>query len=74
MRILIALALIAAPLLASSPSSAQSAFGIKYTWCSGSPDIQLSNVPKGTTEIEFKMIDLWVQSFNHGGGKITNEY
>lgn len=58
-----------------SPAKAQSNFGIKYTWCSGSPEIQLSNVPKGTVEIDFKMVDLWVQSFNHGGGKVkyTNQ-
>lgn len=75
MRILTILAVLLAPLTVTSPSHAQSAFGIKYTWCSGSPEIQLSNVPKGTTEIDFKMVDLWVQSFNHGGGKIkyTNQ-
>lgn len=58
-----------------SPAKAQSNFSIKYTWCSGSPEIQLSNVPKGTVEIDFKMVDLWVQSFNHGGGKVkyTNQ-
>jgi hypothetical protein len=50
-------------------------FGITYKWCSGSPDVQLSNVPKGTTLIEFRMIDLFVPSFNHGGGKVkfTNQ-
>jgi hypothetical protein len=70
MRFLAILAALIAPLLASSPSGAQGAFGIKYTWCSGSPDVQLSNVPKGTTEIEFRMMDLMAQSFNHGGGKV----
>lgn len=75
MRFLTILAALIAPLLASSPSGAQGAFGIKYTWCSGSPDVQLSNVPKGTTEIEFRMMDLMAQSFNHGGGKVkyTNQ-
>lgn len=70
MRFLAILGVLIAPLFISSPSDAQSAFGIKYTWCSGSPDIQLSNVPKGTTEIEFRMMDLMAQSFNHGGGTV----
>lgn len=50
-------------------------FGISYKWCSGSPDVQLSNVPKGTTQIEFRMVDLFVPAFNHGGGKVqyTNQ-
>lgn len=50
-------------------------FTMNYKWCSGSPNIQVSNVPKGTSELEFKMVDLNKPSFNHGGGKIkyTNQ-
>ena len=75
MRLLGILAVLITSLVAIPPANAQGSFGIIYTWCSGSPDIQLSNVPKGTTEIDFKMVDLWVQSFNHGGGKLkyTNQ-
>ena len=75
MRLLAVLAVLMTSLIATSPADAQGTFGIKFTWCSGSPDIQLSSVPKGTTEIEFKMVDTWVPSYNHGGGKIkyTNQ-
>jgi hypothetical protein len=75
MRILAMLAFLPTLFMTTTPADAQSPFAIKYTWCSGSPDIQLSNVPKGTAEIEFKMVDTWVPSYNHGGGKVkyTNQ-
>jgi hypothetical protein len=75
MRILAIVSALMMGCVLCTPSIAQSNFGVKYTWCSGSPEIQLSNVPKGTVEIDFKMLDLWVPSFNHGGGKVkyTNQ-
>ena len=33
-------------------------FSTKFSWCSGSPIIDLMNVPKGTTKLEFSMPDL----------------
>ena len=34
------------------------------------PVFTLSNVPKGTVEIHFKMKDRDVPTYNHGGGKV----
>lgn len=34
------------------------------------PAFSVSNVPKGTTALKFRMTDLDVPSFNHGGGTI----
>ena len=73
MRILGILAIIFTSLTVASPSQAQSKFGIKYTWCSGdrpSPKIQISNAPKGTSEIEFRMVDQMKPAFKHGGGTV----
>lgn len=36
----------------------------------GSPAFVLSGVPEGTTQIEFKLVDLDVPNYNHGGGKV----
>ena len=67
--------------LALSVSQA-AAFEISFTWdglklCTsgnpnrvGSPAFVLKNVPDGTTEIRFKLVDLDVPSYNHGGGKV----
>ena len=35
------------------------------------PSFSLSNVPQGTTEIHFRLQDLDVPSFNHGGGTVA---
>jgi len=45
-------------------------FKISFKWCSGSPEVQLNNVPKNTSLIEFRMIDFNAPSYNHGGGKV----
>ena len=51
-----------------SVSSAYSAdFGIKFAWCESTPEFTLSNVPKGTTKLDLRMVDLDVPSYNHGG-------
>ena len=72
--------MIAALLLAATPASAD--FAISFTWdglarCTtgrpntvGSPAFVLRDVPAGTTEIRFKLVDLDVPSYNHGGGRV----
>jgi phosphatidylethanolamine-binding protein (PEBP) family uncharacterized protein len=48
-----------------------SAFGMSFRWCGlGSPVFSLSGVPKGTTTLQFHMVDLDVPSYNHGGGTV----
>jgi phosphatidylethanolamine-binding protein (PEBP) family uncharacterized protein len=48
-----------------------SAFSVSFRWCgSGSPAFSLSGVPKGTTSLQFHMVDLDVPSYNHGGGSV----
>lgn len=48
-----------------------SAFSMNFRWCGlGSPVFSLSGVPKGTTTLQFHMVDLDVPSYNHGGGKV----
>ncbi|MBA8878272.1 phospholipid-binding protein [Phyllobacterium myrsinacearum] len=55
-----------------------SAMGISFEWgqtkkCfdSNTPPIKLSDVPKGTTQLEVKMVDTNAIDFNHGGGKVA---
>ncbi|MGX1097459.1 phospholipid-binding protein [Amorphus sp. MBR-141] len=36
-----------------------------------SPAFELRNVPQGAASIRFKMVDLAVPNFNHGGGKVA---
>jgi phosphatidylethanolamine-binding protein (PEBP) family uncharacterized protein len=67
----IRLALCAAAFLVVSSAGA-SAFSLSFRWCgSGSPVFSLSEVPKGTTTLQFHMVDLDVPSFNHGGGNVA---
>jgi len=54
------------------------AFSISVDWTGTaacfdrqSPVIHLSDVPKGTTEIKFRMTDLAVPSYPHGGGTVA---
>lgn len=65
-----------------SSSAAFADFKISFDWgdiprCTtgkpgrvGSPAFVLRGVPEGTTVIEFRLKDLDVPSFNHGGGKV----
>lgn len=47
------------------------AFSMNYRWCGlSSPVFSLSGVPKGTTTLQFHMVDLDVPSYNHGGGTV----
>jgi len=51
--------------------------GLDYAWSSGdmcsprSPAFVLSGVPEGTRALIFKMRDLDVPGYNHGGGKVS---
>jgi phosphatidylethanolamine-binding protein (PEBP) family uncharacterized protein len=57
-------------LLVASTANA-SAFSASFRWCgSRSPIFSLTGVPRGTTTLQFHMVDLDVPSFNHGGGTI----
>jgi phosphatidylethanolamine-binding protein (PEBP) family uncharacterized protein len=67
----IRLALCAAAFLAFSTANA-SAFSMSFRWCgSSSPVFSLSDVPKGTTMLQFHMVDLDVPTYNHGGGDVA---
>lgn len=65
-----AFALGAAALALSLSASGALAFSASFRWCSGSPSFALSDVPAGTTTLQFAMTDLNVPSFHHGGGKV----
>lgn len=52
-------------------TSPASAFSASFKWCSGSPAITLSGVPKGTAKLAIRMIDLNAPSYNHGGGTVA---
>jgi phosphatidylethanolamine-binding protein (PEBP) family uncharacterized protein len=67
----IRLGVCAAALLLVSTADA-SAFSMSFRWCGlGSPVFALNSVPKGTTTLQFHMIDLQVPSYNHGGGTVA---
>lgn len=56
-------------LVASSVDA--SAMSLSFRWCgSGSPVFSVGGVPKGTTSLQFQMVDLDVPSYNHGGGTV----
>jgi phosphatidylethanolamine-binding protein (PEBP) family uncharacterized protein len=64
------LSLCAVGLLVASTVNA-SAFSATFRWCGlGSPVFSLAGVPKGTTTLQFHMVDLDVPSYNHGGGAV----
>tara|TARA_R110000868_G_scaffold408144_1_gene690524 strand:- start:6826 stop:7227 length:402 start_codon:yes stop_codon:yes gene_type:complete len=52
------------------------ALGVDFTWhgtqaCSSVPPaFEIANIPEGTATLEFRMTDLDVPSFNHGGGSV----
>jgi phosphatidylethanolamine-binding protein (PEBP) family uncharacterized protein len=55
--------------------SAAHAFAVRAEWGPGSgcssvaPAFSLSRVPAGTTKLSFKMVDLNLPSYPHGGGE-----
>jgi phosphatidylethanolamine-binding protein (PEBP) family uncharacterized protein len=53
--------------------AAQQAFAMSasFTWCSGSPEFQLRDVPRGTAKLDLRMTDLMAPSFQHGGGVVA---
>jgi len=69
-------------LLAGLASPAMADMGLSFTWgdiprCTTgrpglvpSPAFQLSGVPAGTVTIDFRLKDLNVPSYNHGGGTV----
>ena len=66
----IRLGVCAVALLVMSTADA-SAFSMSFRWCgSSSPVFSLNGVPKGTTTLQFHMVDLQVPSYNHGGGTV----
>jgi phosphatidylethanolamine-binding protein (PEBP) family uncharacterized protein len=58
-------------------STAASAFSVKAEWGSGSgcssvaPAFSVSKVPAGTAKLAFRMVDLNLPSYPHGGGEIA---
>jgi phosphatidylethanolamine-binding protein (PEBP) family uncharacterized protein len=47
------------------------AFSASFAWCpDGSPNFQLSDVPPGTVNLQFAMMDLDRPGFRHGGGTV----
>ena len=79
-RIACAAAIVAQGLVFAETASAAD-FGFSFDWgnikrcTSGNPNrvpnpvFSLKNVPAGTAKINFRMKDLNVPSYNHGGGK-----
>lgn len=47
------------------------ALNVSFKWCSGSPQFQVGNVPKGTVKLDLQMTDLDFTSFRHGGGSVA---
>ncbi|MBY0611873.1 MAG: hypothetical protein K2P80_06780 [Beijerinckiaceae bacterium] len=49
------------------------AFALKasFRWCSGSPQFQISDVPKRTVTLDLQMTELDVPSYRHGGGAVS---
>jgi phosphatidylethanolamine-binding protein (PEBP) family uncharacterized protein len=58
-------------------STAASAFSVKAEWGPGSgcssvaPAFSFSKVPAGTAKLAFKMVDLNLPSYPHGGGEVA---
>jgi hypothetical protein len=57
--------------VAAAMPAAAGDFQVSFRWCSGSSEIALQNVPKGTVALDAEMTDLWVPSYPHGGGKVA---
>jgi hypothetical protein len=63
-----AVALLLAQILGASGAFA---FSASFAWCpEGSPNFQLTDVPQGTTMLQFAMTDLDKPGFHHGGGTV----
>jgi Phosphatidylethanolamine-binding protein len=64
------LAAVMAALAVIFTASPAFAFSASFTWCTGSPRFQLTDVPAGTAKLDFHMTDLNKPSFHHGGGAV----
>ncbi len=51
-------------------SSGAQAFAVSFRWCGASPEFNLRDVPKATATLDFRMQDLMVPSYPHGGGSV----
>lgn len=63
-----ALAGCAVSVVSAAPAQA---FSATFRWCSGTPEFRMKQVPKGTARLTFRMVDLWVPNYPHGGGEIA---
>lgn len=43
---------------------------LAFTWCSGSPQFAIGNIPATAKTLSFRMIDQQAQGYNHGGGTL----
>jgi len=65
-----------AALIMGLPQSAE-AMGVSFSWsksdacASRSPAFRLSGVPRGVKRLSFRMRDLNMPSYNHGGGTVS---
>lgn len=68
--------LVLAALVLACGAGAAQALSLKASWgptagCSGqSPAFVLGTVPKGTAKLDFKMVDIDLPSYAHGGGSV----
>jgi len=66
-------------LIIHQASFAQQKVTVDYTWklahkcVKKSPEIMVSGIPPGATELTVKMVDLDYRAFDHGGGFLKNE-
>jgi hypothetical protein len=67
---------VAVALMTVGAATQAQAFTASVKWaetsgCSGqTPNVTFSAVPKGTTKIDVKLVDLDLPTFNHGGGSV----
>ena len=79
-RTFVVLGMVSALALAGCQSTKEAeklaTLGVDFTWsannkCSASPPaFKISGIPEGTKSLVFKMTDLDVPSYNHGGGTV----
>lgn len=66
-------------LIIHQASFAQQKITVDYMWklahkcVKKSPEIMVSGIPLGSTELTVKMVDLDYRAFDHGGGSVKNE-
>ena len=66
-------------LVASSITFAQQKLTVNYEWKTShkcgkkSPEITISGIPPGSTQLNIKMVDLDFRGWDHGGGYFKND-